>query len=58
MGRCFLICITILAIIILFINNIDKKEIGGDEMEIIIVIVLLLLGFTWIITICLDRDIK
>jgi hypothetical protein len=58
MAKCFLICITILAVILLLIYNIDEEEIGADGLKYIIVIVLLLLGFAWIITICLDRDIK
>lgn len=31
---------------------------GAVGLEFIIVIVLLLLEFAWIITICLDRDMK
>ena len=57
MANHFLICITLLVIVLFLISIINIEELGIDYIGIIIFSVFPLLGLAWIITNSSDRDI-
>ena len=57
MTKIFLLCITLLVVILFFISFTHIEELGKDFIGLIIISVLPLLGLDCVVTFCFGRDL-
>jgi len=57
MTKIFLLCITLLVVILFFISFTHIEELGKDFIGLIIISVLPLLGLACVVTFCFGRDL-